>query len=307
MFLVIYLGHFLQWNAITMSCAEENYQNLLDSAGCDGLACLLELTAEKLSRASERLYLNSCGVAPVVDGVELISHPWIMMSDGNVADVPILFGTNADEGAIFTTFPHDGTATQLHEHWLSQGYSEDEIVTLNTLYVDGKTYPDMEFASIYWWAAERSLGDDFMSCPSEHTSQQLGAQQAAGVRTSDVYFYHFEHTPREASVTRHVSELAYVFHQTELTAHQDDEDMADVMCSYWGNFISSKDGNPNEIYLGLSSLPPWEKYSAEIDNVLIIKTMDDVVSTTGLKQSECDFAIPRIDASIRSKFPAGQI
>lgn len=290
-----------------MECAEGNYNNVLKSTGCTDLNCLLTLTAEQLGRSSEKVYFESegigCGYAPVVDGVELWTHPWIMMTSGDIADVPVMLGTNSDEGAIFTTFPHDGNADQLHEYWLSKGYTEDEIVTLNFLYVDGKTYPDLDFATVYWWAAQRSYGDDFMSCPSEYTSQQFGLQKNAGTRQNDLYFYHFEHTPRfKASVTRHVSELEYVFHQSELTAHADDEKMADVMSSYWGNFLTA--GNPNEISIGMSRLPNWPEYLVETDNVLIIKDASDVKVGSHLKESECQFAIPRIDASVRSRFPS---
>ena len=285
-----------------MSCAESGYQNLLLSAGCDDVNCLLQLSAKALLRASEKIFGDGCGYAPVVDGVELTTHPWILMSSGDAADVPIMYGTNTDEGAIFTVFPHDGTAEQLEKYWEIQGYSENEISTLNSLYVNGQDYPDLEFASLYWWAAQRSYGDDSMSCPSEYTSQQLGAMIVQGTRKSNLYFYHFEHIPRDASVTRHAGELQYVFHQEELTTgHDEDTKMADVMSSYWGNFISS--GNPNEISIGCEVLPQWDSYDAAVDNILIIKTGTNDEMSTHLKERECSFAIPRTDAAIRSQFP----
>lgn len=285
-----------------MTCAEETFQGILENTGCADVTCLLELSSNKLLHASEKLFGKiGCGYAPVVDGVELTTHPWVMLSNGDVADVPVMFGTNSDEGAIFTVFPHDGNSEQLHNYWESQGYTEQEIVTLNSLYVNDKTYPDLEFASVDWWAAQRSYGDDFMSCPSEYTSQQLGLLKSNGSRKSEIYFYHFEHTPREASVTRHVSELEYVFHQSELIKHKGDEKMADVMSSFWGNFFAT--GNPNTASIGLPFVPNWDSYDVDLDNVLIIKAASDVSMGSKLKESECMFAIPRIDASIRNQFP----
>ena len=295
----------IQWVATNMSCAETSFGELLKATRCSNLSCLLLLPADALLRASEKIMMKmeaiGCGYAPVTDGVELTTHPWILMSNGKAADVPVLFGTNTDEGAIFTAFPHEGTAEDLNDYWIDKGYSEDEIQTLNDLYVTDKTYPDLSFASLYWWAAQRSYGDDFMSCPSEYTSQMLGSFLQDGSRKSEVYFYHFEHTPRNSCVTRHVAELEYVFHQSELISHKDDEKMADVMSSYWGNFFCT--GDPNSISVGQPALPYWEAKDVESDNVLIIKTATDAKMSTKLKEAECSFAIPRIDASIRKSFP----
>ena len=107
-----------------MGCAEKNYQNILQSSGCADLNCLLGLSAGKLARTAAKVFSDGCGFyAPVADGVELITHHWIMMSDGDVADVPLMYGTNSDEGALFTPFPHHGDADQLHDYWLGIGYT----------------------------------------------------------------------------------------------------------------------------------------------------------------------------------------
>lgn len=37
-----------------------------------------------------------------VDGVELLGSPAERLAEGKVADVPMLFGTNRDEGSTFT-------------------------------------------------------------------------------------------------------------------------------------------------------------------------------------------------------------
>ena len=150
--------------------------------------------------------------------------------------------------------------------------------------MEDKSYPDIDFASVYWWAAQRSYGDDIMSCPSEHVSRQLGAQLLARTRQSNLYFYHFEYAPThvQSDVTRHVSELQYVFHQSELTSQLEDAEMADV-CSYWGNFISGC-GNPNNITTRIiSHIPEWDSYSVEVDNVQVIKTATDIASAVKLK------------------------
>lgn len=299
-------GAFSEWTAISMACAEENFNQLLFHTGCDDVQCLLATDAVHIKRASEKYLLESqakgCAYAAVVDGVELKTHPWIAVANGDVADVPIMLGTNSDEGAIFTVFPHDGDEEQLHTYWTDvSGYNEQDIVTLTDLYVTDKSY-DTSFASTYWWAAERTWTDEDMSCPSEYVCRQLGAQFTQGQRKSPLYFYHFEHLPRDkAVVTRHVSEIAYVFHQSELLGHPDDEHMSAVMASWWGNFFSS--GDPNKGGMGLEKVPSWEAFDLTNDNVMVIRTASDVGMQMALKQEECGFFIPYVNESVRDKFP----
>ena len=75
---------------------------------------------------------------PTADGVEATTHPWISLSNGQVADVPILHGTNTDEGSMFCPLNHNATSDQLDAYWRSGGFTDDAIVTLRQLYVDGK-------------------------------------------------------------------------------------------------------------------------------------------------------------------------
>lgn len=265
------------------------------------MACLLSKTDVEIKRAGMTLYLTECPWAPVADGVELSTHPWIALANGDVADVPILHGSNADEGALFTVFPHDGNAEDLAKYWSLQGYTEAEQVDLTSFYVTDKTYPTTYFDnSLYWWAAQRAYGDDFMSCPAKYTSTQLSQHQLKRNRKSDTYFYHFEHTPRNITLTRHVSEIPFAFHQEELINHPADKQMADVMSSYWGNFFASHD--PNVESIGRGHLPRWTPYVTTQDNLLAIVDWDNCEMTSGVKKTECDWVIARLDAQIRANF-----
>jgi len=76
--------------------------------------------------------------------------------------------------------------------------------------------------------------------------------------------------------------------------------MADVVSSYWASFFAARD--PNSGAVGQSSLPSWPAYQAAQDNLLAIVEADQISVVTGLKASECDFHIKRIDAAIRAAF-----
>jgi len=293
-------GSFAEWASVSMSCAQGNYDSLLEKTGCDGVMCLRALPA-KLLRDIAGSNKGNCSYGPVVDGVELTTHPWIALADGNVADVPVLHGTNADEGAIFAVLSHQATEEELHEYWREYGYSEEEIVKLDQLYVTDAEYPSTPLNnSLYWWAGQRALGDDFMTCPAQYASQQLSLLQTNGSRQSNTYLYHFEHLPRNQSLTRHVAELEFVFHQNELLSDMRDAQMGDVMASYWGNFFVAMD--PNVESVGVSRLAAWNTYEADEDNLLVLREANDVYMANGIKKDVCSFVIRRLDSIIRDQF-----
>jgi hypothetical protein len=175
---------------------------------------------------------------------------------------------------------------------------------LEELYVTDKDY-NTDFASASWWAAERTWTDHMMACPSQYATQQLGLlstrQEGDRARKSSTYFYHFEHQPRNAPLTRHVSDIPYVFHQSELLGHTDDRDMADIMSTYWGNFFAT--GNPNEGSSNSLQVPFFYSYNPTNDNCNILLNASCITQTAHLKESECGFFIPRTDTAIRSAFP----
>lgn len=77
--------------------------------------------------------------------------------------------------------------------------------------------------------------------------------------------------------------------------------MADVLSSYWASFFASRD--PNSGAIGRTPLPAWPAYQTTQDNLLAIVEADQISVVKGLKASECDFHIKRIDATIRAAFP----
>jgi len=303
---IIESGAFGLGSSQNMSCAEQTFQNLLSAAECGDVDCLLGLSEDEVFEIGLNLpatdpFAHSSAFSPTADGVELTTHPWIALANGAVADVPTVLGSTSDEGTLFTIVPHSIGQTELDAYWHhKQGYSAAEIAKLNALYVQNCSYPACH-ASVYWWAAERSKGDNRYSCPAKYTAQQLSKLATAGARTNPAYMYFFSHHPREATVTRHVADLQYVFHQTALLNHPEDAAMADSMATYWGNFING--GSPSApVYP--TEVPLWSPYVLEEDNCNIIADADDIAMKPGLKLAECEFHIDRIDKIVRSTYPS---
>mmetsp|Transcript_6204 Transcript_6204/g.9354 ORF Transcript_6204/g.9354 Transcript_6204/m.9354 type:complete len:553 (+) Transcript_6204:108-1766(+) len=308
---VVESGSFAQWTAQPMSRAQEVYIELQTLLNCSDLSCMLEKSTEEvynahISNTEANKYLSP--YVPTVDGVEMTTHPWLALNTGDITDIPILHGTNADEGILFTCLDqrYGVSESELVTYWLeNRGYSPREVRKLMDLYVYDKadTYPSTPHERITtteWWALQRSTGDDMFSCPAKHASQQLARLQETGARKSNTSLYHFEYTSMMSSYAIHSAEMPYVFHWSLGTSV--DSMLADLMSSYWGNFAVSATHDPNTISVGTPSLPYWASYTFEGDECLVIPNEQDISVVHGLKHDECEFHITHIDSSVRADF-----
>jgi carboxylesterase type B len=113
-------GPFADWVAQNLSTAELRFNVFAKNAGCvpapgvngsygsksDVVTCLRALNTSAVLAAEHgpaRLpEVGLCDWSPVIDGVELTAHPAILAAAGQFnKGVPVLLGTNADEGSTF--------------------------------------------------------------------------------------------------------------------------------------------------------------------------------------------------------------
>jgi carboxylesterase type B len=92
-------GSYAIWITQNMSVTQKAYDTLLDLTHCKNVECLLGLSAETVFEAqkdipSPDVTLYGSPWNPVTDGVEMTTHPWIALANGEVPDVPILHGEN---------------------------------------------------------------------------------------------------------------------------------------------------------------------------------------------------------------------
>ena len=321
-------GSFAQWTMRPMTHAQEIYDSIVAQTTCTDttqsvsatLACLQALTVAELDAAVSAVHpggidqnLKYEPFAPTADGVEAITHPWLLAKAGKVNNVPIMQGTNTDEGSMFCSLSRDASQQDLNDYWTAcQVDNAVDRARLQDIYVTSRTgsdaYPVVQGNGVYWWAGERSLGDTIMSCPAKYVGQTLSSQGH-----EDLYTYHFEHVAKYEESKRyeanrglvtHASELPFVFHFETLLLKYADRKMADVMATYWGNFLISEKGNPNEKHVGDKHLPTWPTYHADSDQVLAMPDRQGINVKVGLKKEECDYWIPFIESSITKDFRA---
>ena len=189
----------------------------------------------------------------VVDGWVLPQSVYSIFAEGKQNDVPVMVGSNANEGTIFAPpggaiSPADFTANAKKIY----GSFSDEFL---------KIYPagasDAEATASYVAAIrDGEIGWDM----------RIWARIATKTGHHRAYRYYFSRVPAgrgERLGAFHGSELAYVFGNFPYRiSYQDlDRQLAETMQTYWTNFARS--GDPNG-----AGMTTWPIYDATKDNVL---------------------------------------
>ena len=177
-----------------------------------------------------------------VDGWVLEDLSEAVFAQGKQNDVPLIAGTNRDEGTMFRQFFPARTAEAFRKTTRDlYGEHADEILAL---------YPadsDVELAE----TLNRYLTDTWF------VRATRGMLRGMGKVSSPAYQYHFTRTSRAVPAlgAHHAAELGYVFNTLAPTNLEDtDHQLAEAMISFWVQFATS--GNPNRE--GLPEWPAWE-------------------------------------------------
>ena len=328
---ILQSGSFSQFGTLPLSYAEEMFDLVVaESADCKDLlddaliTCLSDLSADDLFTAFENVdppnLFYKDGFGPVVDNVEIMSHPWMLLTnpgeypDAINVNVDILQGTNQDEGTPFSGKP-SSVVSQPHfrffwQFLLGARATSDILDLLESLYLNAQyvaSFPPTAPAGFndFWLAASRGFGDAGFSCPNLQASQILTPLLNANGKK--MYSYFLEYAPvASLGFVENTAILPFVFRDPALPAT--DMVMADVINSAWGNFLVSRDPNT-----GVNALPvPWREYVVADDNTYNMKDADpDVVDSnngiyekTSLKQNECALIwVPVLNTVLAADFP----
>jgi para-nitrobenzyl esterase len=243
----------------------------------DPLLALRSLSADKILEGSKPTldFGGEMGrgnrFGPVTDGWVIPDDINTIFEQGRQNDVPLIAGSNANEGIAFV---------------------------LNTRIKTVETYR-LAVRTLYGQHADNILAMYPVNEPSEirkALSDILGDQRfIAGARTfvrgmgtvkSKAYLYHFTMKPRgplgENLGAFHGSEIPYVFNNLDKGISSPDEkrrELAKMISGYWVQF--AKTGNPNR-----KGLPVWPAYDLESDQHL--EFGETVHVGTGLRKDACD-------------------
>jgi para-nitrobenzyl esterase len=221
--------------------AEQAGLSFARSKGAESLAALRAKPAGDLIQGRTDI------VHPVIDGWLLPTEVRTIFEKGKQNDVPLLIGSNADEGTAFT--PPIVKAAAFEAQAKSR-FGDQAGAFL-------KIYPSSSDEEAHASAAAALRDQTF------GWEMRTWARLQTKTGKSRVYLYYFSRVPPGAVGkllgAYHASEIRYVFHNMTTGGVEDiDRRLADVMSSYWVNFATT--GNPNH-----KGLPKWPAYHDKVN------------------------------------------
>jgi para-nitrobenzyl esterase len=247
----------------------------VDSAG-DVLSQLRARTPDELlAAAANDASVLAAGLTwkPVADGYVLPDLPTTLWAEGRRSTVPLLIGSNKDEGNLFL-------------QGLTLSTSEYQVQMQN---VFGK-YAD-EALSLYPVAKPADIVPAFSRMLTEvgfaSTARFAASSMSAGAQAASVFLYEFTRVPfKNLLGAFHGVEIPYVFGNTSQftglgTIEQTDLDLSAALGGYWTRFAAT--GDPNG-----GGSPVWPEYDAASDQHLELG--DSIEVGSGLYKTTCDLA-----------------
>jgi para-nitrobenzyl esterase len=213
------------------------------------LTCLRNATVDQILRAiplgqSQILEDGRFEWRPNVDGVEIPDQPRELYRQGRFSRVPLIVGTNGDEGWFFVDRSFSGGIDTLqYERTIRTEFGMDAESVL-------RLYPSASFPTPKD-ALARVVGDAEFVCEARRLAR------AAHRDGAPVYVYSFEYGVSNVAAGRSVHGLEphFVFGNnfavapnlgitTPFALTSADEAIFDAMSTYWRRFMESGDPNP---------------------------------------------------------------
>jgi para-nitrobenzyl esterase len=249
----------------TKDQASAQGMQLAAAVGCGDLACLRTKDPSALGKAlmTRPLTLGGMGVLwwP-------ISSPLAAIESGSFNKVPVILGTNGDEGTLLQFLGKAPASDADYVAQVQAQFGADSAAVL-------AQYPVSKYATPSA-AAAAVMGDAIFVSDARRTARAL---VAAGV---PVWRYSFERVPVFQPIpdlgAYHAAEIRFVFDSTflgnALTA--DEEVLGGMMRDHWVGF--ARDGKPGS---------KWPAYDAATDSYLEFNAA--ATAKTGLKSAVSDF------------------
>jgi para-nitrobenzyl esterase len=210
---------------------------------------------------------------PIVGDVELPQLPSAAIKAGTFTKVPLLLGTNLNEGQLFTALYFGtlgATDAQGIVTWMFGAANASAILA---------QYPAANYPSPKEQVAD-IFTDGAFTCPTRRLAR--GVSGAGGKVFLYQFTYPFQVMLAPGAKAAHGFELPFVFgndfYGTRLNESQ--LPLSATIQGYWTRFAAV--GDPNG-----GSAPPWPTYSASSDDNLQLDTTPSVA--TGTKKALCDF------------------
>jgi para-nitrobenzyl esterase len=238
----------------TLAEAEAAGATFAKAAGAESLRALRAMPAEAVAEAAVSR-ANGFTTSATVDGWVFPQDVATIFRSGKQNDVPVIIGSNANEGSIFTPATTTGQSfrTQSQRRY---GAETDAFLKLYPFATD-------EGARA---AQAASMRDETFGW-----EMRTWARLQTTTGTSKVYLYYFSHVPPLPNSAwlgaQHGSEIPYALNwpngkrSTQVAWTDGDRKLAEEVSSYWVNFATSGDPNGKD-------LPKWSAYQIKDDQAM---------------------------------------
>eukprot|EP00038_Savillea_parva_P017986 m.22098 g.22098 ORF g.22098 m.22098 type:complete len:555 (+) comp3954_c0_seq1:100-1764(+) len=283
-----------QWVAQPMEVAEHQFATLAASVGCTGpgaATCLRGVNASVLEAHKPSCKSALLDWAPTVDGVELTAHPRDLLAKGLAHDVPVILGTNRNEGTEFVDMSQTANDS-LYALTIESEFGSALGSQILQQYPTSR-YEATKGGTAAWWALTDVWGDVAMTCAAHDTVRQLASTPG---RNSSVFLYAFQHEldvlsaldyvqKNHAFGCCHASELPLVFHIDEMLIGPE-KDMSEQVVKFWETFAST--GSPG------TSWPAWQPSQPTALVWDVVDHKASFVPSISIKASDCNFWSTRL-------------
>jgi para-nitrobenzyl esterase len=271
---------------------EKMGERIAHDLGCDKeketLAALRLKSAEEILNGSSMttaLFFSNEGnrFSPIVDGWVIPDDPGAIFEAGRQHNIPLIVGTNADEGTIFMLSLQIKSVEEYRE-LVRKMYGEyaDDVLAL---------YP-VSSASEIRNALNRNLTESRFISGARYFAR---AQSKLNPKTFVYHFTRVSPDPRRSMLGAfHASEIPYVFKTLDAgfsTYEEKDRDLSGKMSAYWVRFAAT--GDPNS-----AGQLNWPVYDAAGDRH--VEFGNEMKVSAGLSKKSADL-YERIAAERRAR------
>lgn len=244
--------------AATVANQLPQWDNLTASLGCPGkyssnLTCVRAASASKIRQIVDQ---NILEFNPIADNITLVSDPVQRRKSGNIAHIPVLGGTNAQEGRVFAVGVTNTTAFLTQE----LGNYPAFISAIEAAYPIGSLGINSSYDQ-----SSAIFTDFIFQCPQAYWANDTAA---IGIPTWRYLFNaSFVNTQAYPDLgVYHSSEIALVFRTyPEANTTTQEFALSQFMQGAWAKFANNPQGGPGWNAIGTGAAGPVLSGASDIE------------------------------------------